>query len=1451
MRVEIIKMVILAFLIVLSILTLYLTKKETPKNDVFEGFGVDDPMPRDFDNKTLTDEQLYGDIPQSATLSIFKKAELKGLTANPDSIPIADGDSRGNGGGPQLTVTDIPQQETPPDDIEAVLNAALDAPEIPEETAEETAEGFSDIEEGFQRGRVPYRPPPRAAPVRAPVRAAAPAAAVARAASAASTVSNIAPGNANAARAAAALSIAADPRVAAQVRATELATAQAARLGITGGIPLRTFDTSTPQGLVAQKAQDKAVELGKTQAMKLKNAVMKRLKNTKAAKLAGKAVAKAKAVVLKGVKKVTQKIAGLFAKRLGAKIGVKATAGIFKKLITKLMTKLTIAVAKAQAGAAAMASNPFTLAIGIMISVISGIAAGIGMLLPVILQGDEGVCEPGYKKISEMWPAFLDNIPFIGDIMGIIAPYLCFLDACGPNEDESAGLCYDKCDKGYHGVVTMCVANSNPSDPKQPAMRPCAAGLRDDKLGSCWKDTLPNGAGELPKANPCPPGDRDDGTSCFSPLVCDPVGWDNCASRSKRSCTRYAWGESCIGGDCLPGATGGACRGGGMSRNLMQRGTTCGNKVNVDGLCYDRCPNGYSFKGGALCEPAGGPRIETTMMDRQYCPDADRELAQTFSRIDQQCYKKCPADTPYRVPVVPTLCSASKRVGAGKRGELTSSYDRGVGRPKLKLKPVQKTPPPPPPPSPWMSAAYADDPDTLCSVDFSNTALLQDMCDFYYTSAVTNANVNADGSVSFGYITKIVKVIGSSEQSADVLCDITNVVVNMDTGKTVSTQVAAGSDRRFYFAKIEKICKFIVVGATNANKTGPDLATAQPGDAKDVNFTPVIQKCANIPIGLKKCQGQDSVEAMIAMYKKTLPPTIRIKSVDAVENSGTDVCAVAWKEVTFDPSTNVESAPTVKVGKFKFVQDKSNDACAYKLQSYTVGNPTDTVKALAKPVIYDAPAPPEVTLQGCSTTCKDPEMLKKLVGAFNAQPGSNRILAVSKVVTPSQLRCDIEADVFVAQTKATEKQKIRFDLTKDQASCVFTVKTVGAAGSGTFIQNNTKALDAALSTKDFITSSQTEAVKSAQTNLAAAASKITEKQGEANTAYESTFSQFGQVQTLGSCPKKCSDPDILNAIITYYNNANYPKTRTGVTKKTIGRVLKAGTAGKNICDILFEEKQEKYNDLYTDTPTVNVTQKTQRFTMKDMGGCQFVVDSQEGFTNGLPMREGFQITKAPSVINTRTPSLNPVYTGTGCELDCTKSEVMVAMKQKYQSANIDGFQNRKTRPNGGFFSSLFASFSEAFQDVADGGDPVAVEEAVVSEEAPVVSEEAPVEEAPADQGTADWNTAATEEVAVEETAVVEEDASKPSVVKSTNMKKVNRVLKLGTDKCEYEVVYDSTDTDSNGNTTAVNDAIGYFTAVFTKDATGCSFSPSQVTKSTKPIITTVPNTKTANIAFSF
>jgi len=1442
MPVDVIKIVILAFLIIISLGVLAYIKSQNSKNQaaVFEGFQVNDPMPRDFDNKTLSDEQLYGEIPQGATLSIFKKAELKGVTSNPDAIQIADGDKQGKGGGPQVQITNIPPQPVPADDIEAKLNAAADEDPVPFEYDTSVTEGFMTVEE-------------------------------------ANNAALKAKALADEARA-----LGQDPKAYAKAKAVEAIKAQAVKMGYTGPMskdeleaiaeakalqvanaalakagvkvpPLPKYDTKTVKGAIMQKAQDFLIAQAKS---RLKDAMVKQLMKSKVAKLAGKMILKAKAIVLKGVQKVTQKIAGMFAKKMGAKLGAKATEGIFKKLATRLVAKITEAVGKAQAKAAAFASNPITIAIGIMISVISAVAVVVGIALPIILKGDEGVCEPGWRKVSEVWPSFLDNIPAVGDVMGVIAPYLCFLDQCDGNEDENAGLCYDKCDKGYHGVVTMCVANSNPSNAKKPSMRPCDSGLRDDGT-SCWLDTYPNGAGTMPSTNPCPQGMSDKAGSCWQWVDKHRGG---CSDACGQNCTDWGFGRrTCVA----------KCCGHAYSDRVEeikvwphQRGSSCGNKVNIAGLCYEPCRPGYRHVPpfGVLCEPHGGPRIVKDMMSRQYCTDGDREMAHALTTIDQQCYTKCPADTPYRVPGIPTLCSAAKTVRAGKRGELTSTYDRGVGRPKLKLKMVTRTPPPPEPPGPTNSAAYADDLDTPCRVEFSDPKVLQDMCDFYYQAAVTNANTNADNSISFGYISKITKIIGSSEQSADIICDITNVVVNTDTGKTLSSTVAAGSDRRIYFAKIEKVCSFIVVGATNTNGTAPDVKSAPAGDAKVLNFVPVIQKCGNVPIGIKKCQNEKSINEMIDMYKKTLPPTVRIKSVDAVQDSGNDVCAVAWKEVNYNPSTNMESAPTVKVGKFKFLQDKSNDACAYKLQSYSPGNAGESIKPLNKPVVYESPLPREVTLQGCATTCKDPVMLKKLVNAFNTN-GDNRILSVSKVVTPAPLRCDIEAEVFIMESGMKEKQTISFELTKDQASCLFNVKTVGENGSGTFIQPNTKALDTALNTKDFIVSSQTEAVKSAQTNLSAAASKITQAQGKANTAYESTFAQFGQIQTLGTCPKKCSDPDVLNAIISYYNEANYPKTRTGVTKKTMGRILKAGAASTNTCDILFEEKQEKYNDLYSDTPTVNVTQKTQRFNMKDMGGCQFVVDdkeaeaeagaeadaavAEEGFQGlpmsyrqerfeGLPMsnrKEGFQVTKLPSVVNTVTPSLNPPFTSAGCELDCVKAEVLTAMKQKYQSNNIEGFRNRKQRVGGsGFFSTLFASFNEAFQD-AEGGDPTAPE-------------------VPMDQGVTDWNTAA-EQPPAQQPVVVDTPPAPAKVVHTTNMKKVNRALKLGNDKCEYEVVYDSTDTDSNGNTTEVNDAVGYFTAVFTKDKAGCSYLPTQVTKSTTPIISTVPNTRTANIAFSF
>ena len=1377
---SILRILILSILILLSLVLLWFQKKQHP---VFEGFDISDGVLLDFDNPNLSSDTFWGDIPQNASISIFKKAELKGLTANPDAIPISDGDPKtGKGAGPELTVTDIPAQDPPPDDIEAELNAAIDEPD-------------DTTEEGFQ---------------------------------------------------------------------------------------------STLQDAAMQKGQEQAQSQAQTLAEKLKKKVAKKMKATKVGKAAKAAVAKGKKLALKGVKKITQKLSGLFAKKVGAKIGKSVTQNIFKKIIAKAAQKIGIKAGLATAMGGGFMSNPVTVAFGIMMTAIGALGLSLTIALPIKFM-DGAVCKPGWSLVSDSWPSWLDNIPGLGDIMGAMAPYLCSINQCEPNEQEDAGLCYPKCDNGYNGIGPVCWANKTDSNGKAADKGPCPPGTRDDQT-SCWLDTIPNGVGTVPDLNPCPDGSHDVLGTCWG-RCSGGYSWGCHGDRCGRNCTNFCCG---IGSSCTD-----KCCGNGIQwpdsdcvkRSIGDRGSSCpAGKNNVDGLCYNSCPAGYRYRGGALCEPNGGPRITKSLMDRQYCSDPNRELAYAITRVDQMCYTKCPPQTPFRVPGMPYICSAAREVGDG-RGK--TSYGRGAGKPKLKLEMAGPPPPPPPDPPPppsYFSTLYADDPATPCFTDFSSPTNLQNMCDFYYTSAVTNANTNADGTISFGYITKISKVIASSEQSADIICDITNIVVNPDTGKTMSNQVAVNSDRRFYFAKITKGCVFIVTACTNVNKTAPDVTTAG-ADAKMVTFTPVIKKCGGVNITLNKCKADANVTAMTAAYMKTVnAATLRIKSVLGVENTSSNTCSMTWQEVSYDANTNTESAPVTKTGKFNYSQDTSSDACGFTLQSYTAAPASTTVKPLDTPIVLPSPVPAETTLQGCTTTCKDPIMVQKLVNAFNTKPGNaDKILDVGKVVTPSALRCDMEASVFVSSSKQTLKQTIRFDLAKDPGGCVFSVKTVGGAGSGSFIQSNTGGLTVPVNTKDFIISAQQDVAKAAQAALGNVSKKITQYQGAAMTAHDSTLGTFGQVETLGSCPKKCTDADVLNSIIDFYNTANYPASRTNVTKKTISRVIKAGTAGTNLCDVNFEEKQETYADLYTSAPTIAITQKTKRFTMKDTGGCNFVVDpttTKEGFQGvpfntrqpfsdkkkvniqtprlhqtkqggqnaqgGLPFAaprraEGFQSkTATPSVVNSSSPALNPPFTGSACDLDCSNPDLLRAVKSTYESTNIEGFSPRRPKATWmGALGKWIHGVVEPFQEA--------------EEEAPV--EDAPVEEAPVeeDQGAGDTTDTAPEDWATtEEPAATEEPGEepvpepvKPKAMASTTLKKVNKTLRVGINKCEFEILYDSKTVDSNGNATSQTGATGYFTGTFSREPNGCVFKPSNVVKATTPIIPSAPSTKTSNIAFSF
>ena len=1477
------KILILCILIILCLALLWFQKKQSP---VLEGFDVSDGVLLDFDNPNLSSDTFWGDIPQNASISIFKKAELKGLTANPDAIPVSDGDPKtGKGAGPQLTLTDIPAQAPPADDIEAELNAAVNEPE--------------DLTEGFQ-----------------------------------STMQDAAmqTGQEQAQSQAQKVAEKLKKKVAKKMKGSKVlnaaknTVAKGKKLAIAGAKKV----TKALTGLLAKKV---GARVGATVAKGI------------FAKILAKAAAKIgiKAGIALGMGSALSTNPATLA--FGIIMNVVAAIGLTLSTILPFQFKDG---AVCEPGWKSVSENwPSFLD---MIPGLGDIMGAMAPFMCSIDQctGDEeengglcySKCDPGYEGVLDRcWSKYesigvgvLQDCPGGWAPDGLICrdPIVTTLDPCPSGQWDVAGTCWGwnkggcrggcgedcghSCNNPCCGFPRTCVGNCCSCAGRWPDTQGIQTQLHQRNMKTTGGTLLGrmNGDSRLrcPGSHPnfidglCYADCPIKGGNPYTVVRKHPI-WIKQRPFPKRDAAKAA-----LDAEKAKGDKGDLNKITSLTKAMADAEALDFKAIIPATQPYIRNPDGprlpidgpppkefMMFPGPMIMKPGwppqfvAGPEIQgpRDLMYTQKLADYNAAVAK---------YAK-PAATVLEMDI-PTV-DENVTVDPRKRlnhadgapyqcvGDRGVSYYRGVGKPKLKMKMAGPPPPPPPdppPPLPYFSTMYADDPATPCFTDFSSPANLQNMCDFYYTSSLTNANTNADGTISFGYIAKISKVIASSEQSADIICDITNVVVNPDTGKTMSTQIAANSDRRFYFAKITNGCVFIVTACTNVNKTAPDV-TATGAEAKTVTFTPVIKKCGGVNITLNKCRADANVTAMTAAYMKTVnAATLRVKSILGVENKGTNTCSMTWQEVSYDASTNTESAPVTKTGTFNYSQDTSSDACGFTLQSYNPAPATTTVKPLATPVVLPSPVPAETTLQGCTTTCKDPIMVQKLVNAFNTKPGNaDKILDVGKVVTPSALRCDMEASVFVSASKQTVNQTIRFDLAKDPGGCVFSVKTVGGAGSGSFIQSNTTGLTVPVNTKDFIISAQQDSSKTAQAALGNVSKKITQYQGAAMRAHESTFGTYGQIETLGSCPKKCTDADVLNSIIDFYNTANYPASRTNVTKKTISRIIKAGTAGTNLCDVNFEEKQETYADLYTSAPTIAITQKTKRFTMKDKGGCNFIVDptatvegfqgvpfnskqpfadkkvmfqeppaprTRQGFQNtqgGLPFAaprqaEGFQSKKAtPSVVNSSSPSLNPPFTGSVCDLDCSNPDLLRAVKSTYESTNIEGFSPRRPKSTwtsmvGKWIHGVVEPFQEAEEEVPVEEDQgagettdTAPEEWAMTEEPVATSEES------------------GEEVAADEEVV--DEAVKPEAMASTTLKKVNKTLRVGINKCEFEILYDSETVDSNGNASSQTGATGYFTGTFSREPNGCVFKPSNVVKAKTPIIPSAPSTKTSNIAFSF
>jgi len=763
-------------------------------------------------------------------------------------------------------------------------------------------------------------------------------------------------------------------------------------------------------------------------------------------------------------------------------------------------------------------------------------------------------------------------------------------------------------------------------------------------------------------------------------------------------------------------------------------------------------------------------------------------------------------------------------------GEHGTSYGRGAGRPAITMV-LQDVAPPPQLPPAHMSSHYAEDPNTECVIDYSSPKALNDMCQFYYESAAHAAKM--DGTTrTFETITRVKAVIASSEQSADILCEISTLTVDGETGKEIyRTPLNDSADRRFYFAKVDAICSFIVAGCTNINDTGPDVKNPG-GGVKGVDFTPTISSCASLMMTRTKCTDETNVKVMIALYNRSEPDAV-VQTVVAGDATGPSKCTIVW----------TEKDDVKKAGVFDYSQESN---CSFTIAGYNDANVDEVnVPDLAKPLVLNESLAPEVSLDGCpDTNCRDAVLIQRMINVYNNK-SKNKIQSITKSITPDPLRCEVEANILMNNTNTVKTGTLAFDLVKPSSDvCLFNVKHIGAIGSGTNIKASTPTLQQMINPGSITLI--TKAVNSTVKALGLKTKDVTDAVGQASQIRDSTVSDFGQMQTLGNCSSQCTDPDVLSAITTYYNNANYPSTRTGVTKKTMKSILKAGTASNTECDITFEETQEVYSDLYNSEPQVTTTTKTQRFTMADSGGCVFDVVKapvDEGFRNvsgfqglpgvaskrsgahGLPIGRipktvsrfqkksvsGFQSGsdgpfKMPPTVNAATPSLNPPFTNEGCVLKCEDNDLMDALNNSV-SSQTEGFKGRAS--SNPWFSSLF----EAFQD----SDPIDTLDETIPDNSATLGDTEPT----------------------------------PKAIASTTLKKVNRALKVNTTTCEYEVVYDATNVDTNGTSTQVNNEVGYYQATFTKDPASCSFTLSSAAKSTDPILPSVPANKSVSVGYNF
>jgi hypothetical protein len=162
----------------------------------------------------------------------------------------------------------------------------------------------------------------------------------------------------------------------------------------------------------------------------------------------------------------------------------------------------------------------------------------------------------------------------------------------------------------------------------------------------------------------------------------------------------------------------------------------------------------------------------------------------------------------------------------------------------------------------------------------------------------------------------------------------------------------------------------------------------------------------------------------------------------------------------------------------------------------------------------------------------------------------------------------------------------------------------------------------------------------------------------------------------------------------------------------------------------------------------------------------------------------------------------------GCNLDCSDKDVMLAMKKEFESNYLEGFQSKEG------FQTLFPN------PVAD------IQSQLQAQFGPQVQAQLLTNFLSSSTGLP---PSVLNSITTAATVPIVPTAATAKKLTQYTLRTVSRAAQISPLKCEYEITYDKTDVDLKGVHTNLKDQFGYFQATFTKNSGGaCGFTPTDV-----------------------